>query len=159
MYTMYPPLLISSISDFSMLEKILNSDELLLLPSLEHLKPWCSFISGPTLSLSMFCLPSLFTFNCPTCYLCLFSSCHLEPVLFQWLYPRLKVWPCMVVIIPLYAVVIALSDRSTVLAIGLKKGMIWQIKLCSCSCLQFIYGGTFNYPKKATWKTHHSYEQ
>ena len=60
MDTMFPPLLILSISDFSVVGKsILNNEELFLLPWV--LEPLCSFISGLSLSWLM-CLTPFYIF-------------------------------------------------------------------------------------------------
>ena len=100
--TMFPPLLISSISDLLMLENsfsiVRNSctspplspwNPCAVWPMDLHYIDWCV------------CPPSLYTFNCSTRYLCLFSSCHLEPTIFQSFCLCLKVWPFIVIIISL----------------------------------------------------------
>ena len=97
MDTMSPPLLISSISDFSIVGKsIINSEEFLLLPWV--LETSCSFIYGPSLSLLM-CLPPfsiLLQLLCPLFVLVFFllSLSHALPTLISALLENLTLHCC-----------------------------------------------------------------
>ena len=117
MDTIFPPLLISIISDFSIVGKsILNSKELFLLPW--FLEPLCSLIPGPSLSLLM-CLPPLSIFLQLLCSLFvlvffLLSWYHALATLMSDLLENLTLH---FFIVSLNAMIAALSDSSDLLSI------------------------------------------
>ena len=122
--TMFPPLLILSISDFSIVGKyILNSKELLLPPWV--LEPLRSLTSGPSLSWSKCLSPYLYSItNCVNC-LCLFYSCYLEPMPLQpfyLLFLKLQTFNVVIVYFNGIIYIYACNRRS-------KRGMIWWTKI------------------------------
>ena len=162
MDTTFPPLLISSISNFSILEdKLSIVRNSCTYPPLSPWNPcevwymdlhqvdWC------------FYLPSLYNFNCSTRYLWLFYSCNIDPVVFQSFCLCLKVLPCIVVIISLNSVIKSLSDRYTVPEICFKKGhdltnkiILMLFFLINTSIIKFCPLSLVQYVKKLIWIDH-----